>query len=532
MTTSAVLATPPYLAFYDLNGAPLAGGLVYTYAAGTTTPKATYTDQGALTPMSNPIVLDSAGRATWWLIGAYKYIVKDALGNTIATTDNVTSFSTLAAAGSSFFESFSGDGTTTGFTLSSDEGTDSKGLMIFVDSGQISDIANGNFATDSIWTKGAGWTIGSNVATATGAISTAISQTATQTLVQGKSYAVTYTITQSAGTLVASIGGQAGIIRSIADTYSDVIVAGATQAIAFTGAGFTGTLANVTVTLANGKGYQILNPNQYTIAGTSLSIASAPAAGTNNIFVFAPSSLLGAASSAAALAQGYAAAALTSETNAATSATTAAVSATAASNYATSYSATSTTSLAIGTGAKTFTTQSGKLFVAGQFLQIASNANAVNYMHGTVTSYSGTSLVTNITDTGGSGTLADWNISISGTQGPAGGVSGTYTPTLTNGTNVATSIAYACQYMRVGSVVTVSGKVSIDPTATGITILSLSLPIASTLGATENLGGTTICQGISQFGSILGLSGLARMDIISTNTAIQDYYFTFTYIIN
>lgn len=108
-----------------------------------------------------------------------------------------------------------------------------------------------------------------------------------------------------------------------------------------------------------------------------------------------------------------------SQTAAAASATAAASSAASAAASVAALSATSTTSLAIGTGAKTFTTQSGKLFVAGQFLQIASNANANNYMHGTVTSYSGTSLVMNITDVGGSGTKNDWNISISGPQGAA-----------------------------------------------------------------------------------------------------------------
>jgi len=89
--TTAVISTPPYFAAYDNNGDPLSGGLVYTYAAGTTTPKATYTDSSATVAMSNPIVLDSAGRATWWIVGSYKYIVKDSLGNTISTTDNVTS---------------------------------------------------------------------------------------------------------------------------------------------------------------------------------------------------------------------------------------------------------------------------------------------------------------------------------------------------------------------------------------------------------------------------------------------------------
>ncbi len=86
----AQLLAAPYSYFADANGAPLAGGLVYTYAAGSTTPKATYTDSGAGTPLANPVVLDSAGRASIWLVGSYQIVVKDSLGNTIHTDDNVT----------------------------------------------------------------------------------------------------------------------------------------------------------------------------------------------------------------------------------------------------------------------------------------------------------------------------------------------------------------------------------------------------------------------------------------------------------
>lgn len=93
---AAVLLTPPRLQFFDNNGDPLAGGLVYTYTAGTTTPKATYTDQGALTPNANPVVLDSAGRASIWVSGSYKIVVKTSAGVTISTDDNVTSFSSGA----------------------------------------------------------------------------------------------------------------------------------------------------------------------------------------------------------------------------------------------------------------------------------------------------------------------------------------------------------------------------------------------------------------------------------------------------
>lgn len=80
----------------------------------------------------------------------------------------------------------------------------------------------------------------------------------------------------------------------------------------------------------------------------------------------------------------------------------------------------STTSLAIGTGSKTFTASSGKSFRSGQFVTAASAAAPANYMFGQVTSYSGTTLIVNVTAVGGSGTLSDWNISVSGARGATG----------------------------------------------------------------------------------------------------------------
>lgn len=108
-----------------------------------------------------------------------------------------------------------------------------------------------------------------------------------------------------------------------------------------------------------------------------------------------------------------AAAALVSQTAAAASAVTAAA-------YSGAYKGTSTTSVAIGTGSKGFTTQSGKFFDVGAEVKIVSDANAANYMHGNVTAYSGTSLTVNVTDIGGSGTKTDWTIMISGTRGATG----------------------------------------------------------------------------------------------------------------
>lgn len=87
-----------------------------------------------------------------------------------------------------------------------------------------------------------------------------------------------------------------------------------------------------------------------------------------------------------------------------------------------SFIGTSTTSLLIGTGTKNFTTQAGKTFIAGTFVQAISQASAANYMYGTVTSYDDATgaLVVEVTVVGGSGTLADWSLFFSGARGGTG----------------------------------------------------------------------------------------------------------------
>jgi len=82
---------------------------------------------------------------------------------------------------------------------------------------------------------------------------------------------------------------------------------------------------------------------------------------------------------------------------------------------------TSTSSVAIDVGVKTFTTQADKSFAVGRKVLITSDANpTVNFMTGTVTSYATTTLQVSVEVIGGSGTLADWTIAISGAPGSAG----------------------------------------------------------------------------------------------------------------
>lgn len=80
------------------------------------------------------------------------------------------------------------------------------------------------------------------------------------------------------------------------------------------------------------------------------------------------------------------------------------------------YGGTSTTSLTIGTGSKVFTTQAGLAYQNGARVRASSAANAANWMEGTVT-YSGTTLTMTSDKVGGSGTLADWNLNVTGEPG-------------------------------------------------------------------------------------------------------------------
>lgn len=81
--------------FFDNSGNVLTGGKLYIYAAGTTTPVATYTQSNGITAHTNPIVLNAAGRVAdsgeIWLTDSilYKFVLKDSTDVQIATWDNI-----------------------------------------------------------------------------------------------------------------------------------------------------------------------------------------------------------------------------------------------------------------------------------------------------------------------------------------------------------------------------------------------------------------------------------------------------------
>ena len=102
----AILTPTPKQQFFAANGAPLVGGKLYSYVAGTTTPLATYTDSTGNTANTNPIILDSRGEANIWLDNSvYKFKLTTSTDVDVWTVNNVagslTASSLIASSGSS-----------------------------------------------------------------------------------------------------------------------------------------------------------------------------------------------------------------------------------------------------------------------------------------------------------------------------------------------------------------------------------------------------------------------------------------------
>jgi hypothetical protein len=105
--------------FFTNSGVILSGGKLYTYAAGTTTPKVSYTSSSGATAHTNPIILDSAGRVPggeiWLSASPYKFALYTSTDVLIATYDNISGLGAAAYQ----VDNFTGTGSQTVFTLSS-----------------------------------------------------------------------------------------------------------------------------------------------------------------------------------------------------------------------------------------------------------------------------------------------------------------------------------------------------------------------------------------------------------------------------
>lgn len=115
----------------DSNGAPLSGGTIEVYLAGTSTPATTYSDKGGTTPNTWPIVLNTLGvnnQGAVWLTGgvSYKYVIKSSpiTGAVVQRTiDNVSGINDASASADQWVV-FSGTPTfvsATSFTVTGDQ---------------------------------------------------------------------------------------------------------------------------------------------------------------------------------------------------------------------------------------------------------------------------------------------------------------------------------------------------------------------------------------------------------------------------
>lgn len=185
--------------------------------------------------------------------------------------------------------------------------------------------------------------------------------------------------------------------------------------------------------------------------------------------------------------------------------------------------ATSTTSLAIGLGSKSLTVQTGKSYVVGMTVKIASTAVGSTWMLGDITSYTtGTgALVVTVTSISGSGTLAAWTISQSAPGGAQEGanaditsLSGLTTPlsVLQGGTGVTTKTGTGAVVL--GTSPTLASPTLASPTLTspviagtpsGVGTLIATTAVASTSGTSIDFTGipnwvkriTVMLQGVS-----------------------------------
>jgi hypothetical protein len=178
----AVIATPPKLQFFDSNGNPLVGGKLYSYAAGTVTPLATFTDAGGGTPNTNPVILDSRGEASVWFGAAqYKLALYTSTNVLVWTVDGMNGPNdALAASGGSALIGFLQAGT--------------GAVARTVQSKLREDVSSSDYAT----------------------LQQALTAAAGKSLRVVGSYTITTAVTVSADTYVFSQGGEGTITQTTA----------------------------------------------------------------------------------------------------------------------------------------------------------------------------------------------------------------------------------------------------------------------------------------------------------------------------
>jgi hypothetical protein len=177
--------------------------------------------------------------------------------------------------------------------------------------------------------------------------------------------------------------------------------------------------------------------------------------------------------------------------------------------YALTTNGTSTTSVAIGTGSKSFTTQTNLGYLVGMTLRLA--FDSTNYMTGDVTSYNtgSGSLVVNVTSVVGSGTRTSWVITMAAVGASAAG-SVSFTPA---GNISATNVQSAIQELDTEKLSNAAGAVTgtnLESIITGATVgSSANIPVV-TYDAKGRVTGTSTASKIISATTIATTTGTAH----------------------
>lgn len=113
--------------------------------------------------------------------------------------------------------------------------------------------------------------------------------------------------------------------------------------------------------------------------------------------------------------------------------------------------------------------------------------------------------------------------------------SGTYTPTVSGARPNLDSVPTLteAQYMQIGTIVTVSGRFNADATVAAVaTSFQISLPVASNIGAVEDVAGVAFCGNVAGMGaSIEGdvANNVAKIFWVASDVASQDWSYTYSY---
>ena len=106
----------------------------------------------------------------------------------------------------------------------------------------------------------------------------------------------------------------------------------------------------------------------------------------------------------------------------------------------------------------------------------------------------------------------------------------TFAPTLTSVTNVTSVTAGTCFYNQMGTTITVTGSVTLDPAATGNTVFQMDPPVLDGLTISQAAGMfISTASGASDVGSVTVASNKLQFRLNAVSAASAVYVFHVNY---